>query len=148
MATTPYPSTSPGLRALAWTAPLAAVAASIVVGMAFLFPAGPATSKPFMAGKVDDFAPGSVSYFEQQNFYLVRSEAGDFTAFYDLDPYQQARPGLRPQTAAWSGTAKSSGKLHSAPGMAGSGRVVRATGMARMVSRCSGPPSPISTAMK
>lgn len=38
------------------------------------------------AGNVDDFVPGSVTHFPDQEFWLVRLESGQFLAFDHRDP--------------------------------------------------------------
>jgi hypothetical protein len=82
---------------LALLACAVAIAGSlVVVAIAFLSPPG-IDQAPFTAGLIGEFAPGSVTYFEDEHFYLVRTSAGEFRAFYDLDPYQQARSGQVPE---------------------------------------------------
>lgn len=39
------------------------------------------------AGSVDDFAPASVTTFEENRFHLVRLEGGEFLALYWTDPH-------------------------------------------------------------
>jgi hypothetical protein len=67
-----------------------------VVGLVLYFKPfadSPPTGKPeldvFAAGPVDEFAPGSVAYFEKEHVYLVHFSDGAFLALYDLSPATQ-----------------------------------------------------------
>jgi hypothetical protein len=66
---------------------LAVGAMTLLIGfgslVAYLYPK--TASVIFFAGRVGDFAPASVTYFEQQHFFLVRQQNGAFLAFYDMD---------------------------------------------------------------
>ncbi len=107
MTAQPLPAGRSRLKALGWLSVLLVAGAWIAVAAAFLFPDARAGSNLVSAGSVDSFAPGSVTYFEKQHFYLVRLDNGDFLAFYDLDPYQQVRASILPKPGdcrlAWLG---------------------------------------------
>lgn len=90
-----------GLRVLAWLAPLATLLALLAAAVIFLFPPSSSdASRPFLAGYVDSFAPSSVTHFPLQHFWLVRAPSGEFTAFYDLDAFQQSRSVLNTSALA------------------------------------------------
>ncbi len=44
----------------------------------------------FVAGPIEGFEPGTVSYFEIEHLYIVRASDGRLLALYDLGPYTQA----------------------------------------------------------
>jgi cytochrome b6-f complex iron-sulfur subunit len=78
------PSRRRVLRWLWWGLGLAAAGELAWIGLAFVRPrrpAGVAGSDPiFIAGPVDDFAPGTVSAFPAGSFYLARLASGGFLA--------------------------------------------------------------------
>jgi cytochrome b6-f complex iron-sulfur subunit len=72
------------LRWLWWGLGLAAAGELLWIGLAFVRPrraAGAAGDGPiFVAGPVDDFAPGTVTAFPAGSFYLARLSGGGFLA--------------------------------------------------------------------
>ncbi len=67
-----------------------AAVAVVAVVIAVVTPEDSGQAKThIVAGSVNDFANASVTYFEEEHFYLVRLEDGSFMAFYDLDPRMQ-----------------------------------------------------------
>jgi hypothetical protein len=44
----------------------------------------------FVAGPVDGFVPGTITYFQLEHVYVVRLMDGAFLALYDLGPRMQA----------------------------------------------------------
>ena len=65
------------------------------VGLFLYFKPGgstPAEREPpiFVAGPIDGFEPGSVSYFKLDHVYIVRMQDDAFLALYDLGPNIQA----------------------------------------------------------
>jgi cytochrome b6-f complex iron-sulfur subunit len=72
------------LRWLWWGLGLAAAGELVWIGLAFVRPrraAAPAGGGPiFVAGPVEDFAPGTVTAFPAGSFYLARLSGGGFLA--------------------------------------------------------------------
>ena len=97
-ATLPQLTNSPGrvqLRPVFLTVGLIAVFFA-VVGLVLYFkpfsdtpPSGQPSLDIFAAGPVEEFAPKSVTYFEEEHVYLVRFADGAFLALYDLSPATQ-----------------------------------------------------------
>lgn len=75
-----------------------AIAFIVAVGLVMYFKPG-STNEPkgepaldfFGVGPVEDFLPGSMTFFENENIFLVRLEDGGVFALYDLAPHIQAR---------------------------------------------------------
>jgi Rieske Fe-S protein len=57
----------------------------------YAWPLKPELARPsriITVGQVDDFPPGSVTHFEEQKFWLVRLESGEFIALSQKDPWR------------------------------------------------------------
>jgi hypothetical protein len=92
MAASRSPNYPRRLRAIAWASVAAAMLATLVLVADFLYPRIDASHRHFEAGFEDGFARGSVAYFEEQHFFLVRLPNGEFRAFHDLDLRQHLMP--------------------------------------------------------
>ncbi len=70
---------------------LALLAAALAAGLAlivlFAWPDGDGGPRLFDAGPADDFAPGSVTTFREDEFHLVRLPDGQFLALDMRDPH-------------------------------------------------------------
>ena len=51
-----------------------------------------------LAGEVEQFAPGSVTAFENQGFFLIRDEGGDFLAVHRRCPHLGCNVTWQPET--------------------------------------------------
>ena len=51
-----------------------------------------------LAGEIDQFAPGSVTAFENQGFFLIRDEGGDFLAVHQRCPHLGCNVIWQPET--------------------------------------------------
>jgi len=62
------------------------------VGLILYLKPGDSSPAPaiFVAGPVEGFMPGSVSYFEHEHVFIVRLTDGAFLALYDLGPKMQS----------------------------------------------------------
>jgi hypothetical protein len=54
-------------------------------------PSGEPSLDVFAAGPFEIYEPGTITYFEDEHFYLIRFNDGAFMAVYDLAPLHQAR---------------------------------------------------------
>ncbi len=74
------------------TLALLAAAFGVMLALALIFawPGGGAP-QPLAVGEVEDFAPGSVTTFEDEEFHLVRLPDGEFLALSMLDPHGKLR---------------------------------------------------------
>ena len=69
-----------------------AVPVAVVVAIGTIFNQGDNADQPvhgYEAGPAGAYAPGSVTYFEQQHFYIVHLHDGGFVALYDRASKQQ-----------------------------------------------------------
>jgi hypothetical protein len=64
----------------------------VAVGLLLYFKPGSGSPAPdiFVAGPVDGFKPGTLTYFQSEHVYVVRLMDGAFIALYDLGPRMQA----------------------------------------------------------
>ncbi len=74
-------------RAIGLALLAAALAAMVVLALTFGWPEGGAPPRRIAVGEVEDFAPGSVTTFQEEEFHLVRLPDGEFLALSMLDPH-------------------------------------------------------------
>lgn len=69
-------------RGLALALLLVAALCLLLVGVLFVAPSNE-RSPTFTAGSIEDFAPGSVTYFKDEHVFLARLKDGSFVALSD-----------------------------------------------------------------
>ena len=75
-------------RRIAWLLVLGTLAAALTLAVIFAWPGGEeGPHASILVANADDFAPGSVTTFEEQEFHLVRLPDGEFLALSMLDPH-------------------------------------------------------------
>ena len=77
----------PSRVAVALTLLAAVLAAGLALIVLFAWPDGDGGPRLFDAGPSDDFTPGSVTTFREDEFHLVRLPDGEFLALSMLDPH-------------------------------------------------------------
>jgi nitrite reductase/ring-hydroxylating ferredoxin subunit len=60
---------------------------ALTLAVTFSWPDGGTPPQTIAAGEVQDFAPGSVTTFPEEEFHLVRLPDGEFLALSMLDPH-------------------------------------------------------------
>ena len=93
MGSTPVAQPSPprrfkiSRRGIAGVLLAAALAVMVVLALTFGWPEEGEPSRPIAVGEVEEFVPGSVTTFQEEEFHLVRLPDGEFLALSMLDPH-------------------------------------------------------------